>query len=80
MEQSFLTYEETDMAVFREKNGTPSADGCSRRRTDVRVRPGLLTLEQSIFPHPRRVRDSANERNVRAAIITSDGFVNGKEV
>ena len=63
------------MAVFREKNGAPKAGGCLRRRTDVRVRPGLLTLEQSIFPHPRCVRDSANERNVRAAIITSDGFV-----
>ena len=63
------------MAVFREKNGEPKAGGRLRRRTDVRVRPGLLTFEQNIFPHPGGVHDSANERNVRAAIATSDGSV-----
>ena len=52
MEQSSLTYEETDMAVFKEKNGAPKAGCCLRGRTGERVRPGLLTFEQRIFPHP----------------------------
>jgi len=79
MEQSFLTYEETDMAVFKEKNGVPKAGGYLRGRSSARIRPGLSTFEQSISPHPQVVRDlgrdSANGRNVRAAATTSDGSI-----
>jgi hypothetical protein len=63
------------MAVFKEKNGVPEAGGYLRRRSSARIRPGLPISSQS-FPHiPRGVRDSANERNVRAAATTSDGSI-----
>ncbi len=79
MEQSFLTYEETDMAVFKEKNGAPRVGGYLRGRTSARVQPGLLTFEQGISPRLQvacdSMPDSANQRNVRADATTSDGFV-----
>ena len=63
------------MAVFKEKNGVPKAAGYLRGWTSAQIRPGLLTFEQSIFPHPQVVRDSAYERNVRAAATASDGSI-----
>ncbi len=79
MEQSFLTYEETDMAVFKEKNGAPKAGGNLRGRSSARVRPDLLTFEQGISPRLQVAcvskPDSANPRNVRAAATTSDGSI-----
>jgi hypothetical protein len=63
------------MAVFKEKNGVPKAGGCLRGRASARIWPGLPTFEQGISPHPHVVRDSANERNVRAAATTSDGSI-----
>ncbi len=88
--QSSFTYEETDMAVFKEKNGALKAAGYLRGRTSARIRPGVLTFEQSISLHPQVVRGSGrvsaieryrfkNERNVRAAMTAFDGL-SGKEV
>ncbi len=75
MEQSFLTYEEMDMAVFKEKNGAMKGGGYPRGQASARIRPGLPTFEQSISAHPLAGRDSANERNVRAAATTSNGSI-----
>ena len=63
------------MAVFKEKNGAMKAGGYLRERTIARIRFGLPTFVQSNPPHPQTVRDSANERNVRAAAIISDNFI-----
>ncbi len=63
------------MAVFKEKNGALKAVGYLRGRTNAQIQPGLLTFEQSISPHFHVVRESAYERNVRAAATTSDGSV-----
>ena len=75
MEQSFLTYEEMDMAVFKEKNGAMKGGGYPRGQTSAQIRSSLPTLKQSISAHPLAGRDSANERNVRAAATTSDGSI-----
>ena len=75
MEQSFLTYEEMDMAVFKEKNGAMKAGGYLRERTIAQIRFSLPTFEQSNPPHPQTACDSANKRNVRAAAITSDNSI-----
>ena len=63
------------MAVFKEK------DGCQKQAAicaDGRTREfgPACPLSNKAFIHiSREVRDSANERNVRAAATTSDGSI-----
>lgn len=63
------------MAVFKEKNGPLRADGYLHGRANARIRLGLSALERGISPHLYIARDSANARNVRAAVTTSDNSV-----
>ena len=82
MTQLSFTYEELDMAVFKEKNGAMKADGYLRRWTGSQSHSGLPTFNKRISPHSRLMRGSAGERyklsdvpNVRAATTALDGSI-----
>ncbi len=75
MEQSFLTYEEMDMAVFKEKNGAMKGVAIRANRQAREFGPACPLSSKALPRIPRGVRDSANERNVRAAATTSNGSI-----